>query len=75
MATNHARRLEKLEGSSSGRQFFVWCDDESEVEATIAEMVKRKEIAASDRVHCVYWASAEAPAGSHERGLEDAHKP
>ena len=71
MATNHARRLEKLEGSSSGREILVWCDDESEVEETIAGMVKRKEIAASDRVYCVYWASARAPAGSHEQWLEE----
>jgi hypothetical protein len=62
-------RLARLEESNPNSDIPVWCEDESEVEATITEMVKRKEIAANDRGRCVYWGRALAPVGSHERAL------
>ena len=63
-------RLAKLEGANSREGILVWCDDEDQVEATIADMIERKEIKASDRICCVYWLRARRSAGDHERWLE-----
>jgi len=57
-------------GSELQGGYLVWCDDEDQVEATIADMIERKEIKASDRICCVYWLRARRSAGDHERWLE-----
>jgi hypothetical protein len=70
MARSITLRLAKLERANSGEDILVWCDHEDEVEATIANMIERKEIKASDRICCVYWLNARCPPGDHERWLE-----
>jgi hypothetical protein len=65
-------RLLKLEAVANiGREIIVWCDDEEQFEATVAEMIERGEISAADCVHCVHWLRVGPQSGQHERTLED----
>lgn len=60
-------RLSKLEGALSS-DIPVWCDDEAEMEMTIDDMIRNKEIASDDRARCVYWMKVSC-SGEHERRL------
>ena len=72
MTRNLEGRLSKLEAvAGTGRDILVWCDDEDQVEATVAAMIERGEIEATDRVHCVHWLRGRGQPGAHERSLEE----
>lgn len=64
-------RLRKLERKNA-RQTLIWCDDPSEMDAIIAEMIEAGEISESDRVHCVHWENAKPEPGrmTHEDRLK-----
>jgi hypothetical protein len=65
-------RLARLEtASGAGKEVIIWCDEEDEFEARVAEMIASGEIKASDRVHCVHWQRAQGQPGDHERSLEE----
>jgi hypothetical protein len=55
------KRLAKLEASREGDQIPVWCEDESEVPATIERMIAAGELTEADRVLCVYWLDCQGP--------------
>jgi hypothetical protein len=63
------KRIRAIEGRRDGNQIPVWCDDESDVEQTIAAMVADGEIEGTDRSRCVWWPYAKGARGSHESAL------
>ena len=42
----------------------ISCEDPSEMDAVIGEMIKAGEISESDRVHCVHWEVAKPDPGT-----------
>jgi hypothetical protein len=54
-------RLEKLEAGTGGDQIPIWCEDESEVPATIDRMIAAGELTEADRALCVYWLDCQGP--------------
>jgi hypothetical protein len=69
MASQHARRLAKLERHGSTGDIPVWCDAEVEVPATIQAMLAEGEIAESDINRCVFWSIVGPRKGAHEQAL------
>jgi hypothetical protein len=55
------RRLAKLEAKREGDQIPIYCEDESEVPATVDRMIAAGELGEADRVLCVYWLDCEGP--------------
>ncbi|PTM40936.1 hypothetical protein [Bosea sp. 124] len=70
--TTLSRRLAKLESQrlASGG-IPIWCDDPSDMPATIAAMIEAGEIAEADICRCVHWTQAQAGPGilGHEGAL------
>jgi hypothetical protein len=64
-------RLAKLERGSPSDDIPVWCDEESDVAATIRAMVAAGEIAKTDVGRCVFWTIAKARTGAHEGALAE----
>jgi hypothetical protein len=64
-------RLAKLERGGSTGDIPVWCDSEAEVPATIEAMLADGEINQGQINRCVFWEKATAPAGAHERTLDE----
>ena len=55
------RRLAKVESKIEGDQIPVFCEEESEVPATIDRMIAAGEITEDERRLCVYWLNCEGP--------------
>jgi hypothetical protein len=55
------KRIAKLEARRQGDQIPVFCEDESEVPATIEQMIAAGELTEADRVLCVYWLDCVGP--------------
>ncbi len=64
-----ATRITKLEARGGAGEIPIWCDDETDVPATIDAMIAEGELQETDRPRCVHWMLMQAPAGSHERAL------
>ena len=71
MTRNLESRLARLEGFSSTDDISVWCDEDDQVEATIADMIRRGDIAEGDRGRCVYWLHSRGAVSEHERSLAE----
>jgi hypothetical protein len=69
MASQHARRIAKLERQGLTGDIPVWCDTEAEVPATIQAMLAEGEIAERDLGRCVFWSLAGLSNGAHEQAL------
>ena len=55
------KRLAKLEAKVEGDQIPIFCEHESEIAATIDQMIAAGELAEADRALCVYWLSCTGP--------------
>ena len=55
------RRLAKLEARTEGDQIPVYCEEESDVPATIDQMIAAGELTEADRGFCVYWLDCTGP--------------
>jgi hypothetical protein len=64
-------RLARLERGGSTADIPVWCETEDEVPATIEAMLADGEINQAQVSRCVFWEMATAPAGAHERALDE----
>jgi hypothetical protein len=64
------RRLAKLEAKLEGDQIPIFCDDESEVSATIDRMIAADELTESDRALCVYWLACTGPNAPSDADLK-----
>ena len=64
-----ATRITKLEVRGGSGEIPIWCDDETDVPATIDAMIADGELQEADRPRCVHWSQMQAQAGCHERAL------
>jgi len=55
------KRLTKLEARRNGDQIPIYCEEESEVPATIDQMIAAGELTEADRAFCVYWLDCTGP--------------
>jgi hypothetical protein len=60
-------RLRKLEAHGNG-DIAIWCEEASDVPATVEQMIANGEILEADRPRCVHWTVARI-VGGHERAL------
>jgi hypothetical protein len=67
-------RLAKLERTGSTADIPVWCETEAEVPATIKAMLADREISQGEIGRCVFWPTARASHGAHERALDQLDK-
>ena len=49
----------------------IGCDDPADMPATIDEILRAGELRPENIHTCVHWTKADAPAGTHERALEE----
>jgi hypothetical protein len=61
MSGTTTKRLAKLEARREGDQIPIYCAEESEVPATIDQMIAAGELAEADRGLCVYWLDCVGP--------------
>jgi hypothetical protein len=61
MTSSIIKRIAKLEARRDGDQIPIICEHESEVPATIDQMIAAGELAEADRVLCVYWLDCVGP--------------
>jgi hypothetical protein len=61
MADPTERRLAKVESKIEGDQIPIFCEEESEVPATIDRMIAAGELTEAERPLCVYWLTVKAP--------------
>jgi hypothetical protein len=61
MTSTIKKRLTKLEARRNGDQIPIYCEEESEVPATIDQMIAAGELTEADRVFCVYWLDCVGP--------------
>ena len=61
MTSTIKKRLTKLEARREGDQIPIYCEEESEVPATIDQMIAAGELTEADRVFCVYWLDCTGP--------------
>jgi hypothetical protein len=72
MAGTIKKRVAKLEARRAGAQIPIYCEEESEVPATIDRMIAAGELADADRVLGVYWLNCKglnAPSDADLRAL------
>lgn len=63
-------QLRKLEDRGTD-EIAIWCDEASEVPATVDQMIADGELLEADRPRCVHWQSVKKCApGTHERRLK-----
>jgi hypothetical protein len=55
------KRIAKLEARRAGDQIPIYCEEESEVPATIDQMIAAGELAEADRALGVYWLDCVGP--------------
>jgi hypothetical protein len=55
------KRIAKLEARRDGDQIPIICEQESEVAATIDQMIAAGELDEADRILCVYWLDCVGP--------------
>lgn len=64
-----ATRIIKLEARCGSGQIPIWCDNETDVPASIDAMIAEGELQEVDRPRCVHWSQTQAPESCHERAL------
>jgi hypothetical protein len=55
------KRIAKLEARRQGHQIPIFCEEESEVPATVDQMIAAGELAEADRALGVYWLNCAGP--------------
>jgi hypothetical protein len=62
-------RIRKLEAYGGTGKIPIWCDDDTDMPATIDEMIAKGELQKSDRPRFIHWARMQAKSDHHERAL------